>query len=142
MSGDSKILVGEIAAAQGMKGEVRVHTFTENPADLADFPDLKLRFVRAAGPNVGIYKMDGVENRTDAESLRGTELYVNRAALPKLKAGEHYVADLIGMKIAGSEARVAYVHNFGAGDILELDSGEMIVFNGALVNYEEKEIKL
>ena len=86
--------------------------------------------------------MEGIDNRTDAENLRGTELFINRADLPALKKGEHYITDLIGMKlITNDKRRVVYVHNFGAGDILELDNGDMIGFNGAVVDYEKKEIK-
>ena len=138
MPDDEKILVGKIAAPQGIKGELRVRTFTESPADFGKL-ETGVEFVRVAGPNVVIARMKGVSDRNAAEKLRGTPLYINRADLPKLKKGEHYVADLIGMKVGAR--KVAYVHNFGAGDILELDNGEMISFNGAVVDYEKKEIK-
>ena len=137
MSKDEKILVGKIVAPQGIKGEFRVQTFTESPDD---FIKLKtgVKFIRAAGPGVVIAKMDGVTNRDAAEKLRGTTLYINRADLPWLKKGEHYITDLIGMKVGAR--KVAFVHNFGAGDILELDNGDMISFNGAEVDYDKKEI--
>ncbi|MDR2268820.1 MAG: ribosome maturation factor RimM [Rickettsiales bacterium] len=137
MSDRAKILIGEIVAAQGLRGEFRVRTFTESPADFKNL-NAGIRFVRSAGPNAAICGMDGVNDRAAAEKLRGTELFVDRADLPELKKGEHYVADLIGMRIAESSARVVFVHNFGAGDILELDNGEMIGFNGAVVDYEKK----
>ena len=145
MSDDEKIIVGKIVAAQGLRGEFRVRTFTERPDDLAGLP-AGVKFVRAAGPNVAICKMDGVDDRTAAEKLCGTELFINHNTLPKLKKGEHYIHDLIGMKvITNPESRipnsVVYVHNFGAGDILELDNGDMISFNGATVNYDKKEIE-
>ena len=139
MADGVRILVGKIVAAQGIKGELRVQTFTESPDDLAKFKT-GVKFVRAAGPNAAICKIDGVDDRTAAEKLRGRELFIDRSDLPKLKKGEHYIADLIGMSV-GSH-KVAYVHNFGAGDILELDNGDMISFNGAIVNYEKKEIKI
>jgi 16S rRNA processing protein RimM len=163
MKSEKKILVGKIAAAQGLRGEFRVQTFTERPDDLARFTicnsQSAIRFVRAAGPNVAICKMDGVSDRDAAEKLRGAELFINRSDLPPLKKGEHYIADLIGMKVIsrggrrtlasakrsedGTDdgARVVDVHNFGAGDILELDNGQMISFNGAAVDYKKKEIK-
>jgi len=200
MAETEKILIGKIAAPQGIRGEFRVQTFTAHPSDLAGFAirdsGFVIKFIRAAAPNVAICKMDGVNDRNAAEKLRGTKLFADRADFPKLKKGEHYVADLIGMKVirnpefvneperfvipakagihcrqtnsllkdmtgakavdsrlrgnGGSgisatdtnhEPRVAYVHNFGAGDILELDNGDMISFNGAVVDYEKKEIK-
>jgi 16S rRNA processing protein RimM len=150
MYDDFRILVGRIVAPQGLNGELRVQTFTESPADLLDFPALKLHFVRTVGKNVAICKLDGVSDRTTAEKLRGTELFINRSDLPKLKKGEHYITDLIGMKVRMeypesqnvAMQEVVAVHNFGAGCILELDNGKMISFNSASVDYEKKEIKL
>jgi len=139
MADCEKILVGKIVAAQGVKGELRVQTFTESPDDLAKF-NTGVKFVRAAGPNAAICRMDFVADRSAAEKLRGRELFINRSDLPKLKKGEHYIADLIGMSVG--PRKVADVHNFGAGDILELDNGDMISFNGATVDYEKKEIKI
>jgi 16S rRNA processing protein RimM len=143
MAVSEKILVGKIVGAQGLHGEFRVQTFTERPSDLAQFTihnaQCTIKFIRQAGANVAICKMDGVVDRNAAEKLRGMELFISRADLPKLKKGEHYIADLIGMRVGGR--RVVAVHNFGAGDILELDNGGMIGFNGATVDYEKKEIK-
>ncbi|MCL1786322.1 MAG: ribosome maturation factor RimM [Alphaproteobacteria bacterium] len=138
-----KILVGKIVAAQGLGGEIRVQTFTESPDDFRDlkFADHDLKFVRAL-PNssVVIMKADGVDNRTAAEKLRGTELFIDRAALPPAGAGEYYIADLIGMAVG--ENTVAAVHNFGAGDILELDNGDMVSFANAKVDMEKREITI
>lgn len=139
MQTDSRILIGEVVGAQGLRGELRVHTFTESPADLSQLKTGFI-FVRAAGPNMAIVRAGGIEDRAAAEKLRGARLFINRSDLPKLPAGEHYITDLIGMKAGGRS--VADVHNFGAGDILELDNGDMVRFNGASVDYEKKEIKL
>ena len=155
MVDSKKILVGKIVAPQGLKGEFRVQTFTERPEDLKTM-NAGVKFIRAARPNMAICKMDGIDDRNSAEKLRGTELFINHSDLPKLKKGEHYITDLIGMKVifplprpsanacspAKGNSKVAYVHNFGAGDILELDNGEMVSFNGANVDYEKKEIKI
>lgn len=147
MSGQQKLLVGKIVAAQGLRGEVRVQAYTESPADLRDLAvdaetaSLRIKFVRAL-PNssIAIMKIDGVGDRTAAEKLRGTQLYADRGALPALADGEYYIADLVGMAVGGRT--VAAVHNFGAGDILELDDGEMVSFAGAKVDAEKREIKL
>jgi 16S rRNA processing protein RimM len=144
MQDDEKILIGKIAAPQGLRGEMRAQTFTQSPSDFAKLAihgsQFVVKFVRAAGPNVAIVKIDGVDDRDAADKLRGTELFVSRADLPSLPKGEHYIADLIGMRVGGRT--VADVHNFGAGDILELDNGDMISFNGASVDYEKREIIL
>jgi 16S rRNA processing protein RimM len=143
MSEMQQILVGKIVGAQGLRGEVRVQTFTENPSDFMELkiknPELKIKFVRALpSSDVVILKVDGVDDRAAAEQLRGTELFVARDALPRLPAGEFYYADLIGLRVG--ENTVAAVHNFGAGDILELDNGEMLSFAGAEVDLENRKI--
>ena len=143
-----KILVGKIVGAQGLRGELRVNTFTGDPSDIKNMKievgETTLQFIRKAGANVAIAKIEGIDDRTAAEKLRGTELFADRAEFPKLEPGEHYVADLIGMRViagTGFVSSVTAIHNFGAGDILELDNGDMISFNGAAVDYEKKEIK-
>jgi 16S rRNA processing protein RimM len=137
MENNNKILVGKIVAAQGLRGEMRVQTFTSTPSDLA-LLKTGVKFIRAAGTGVAIVSMDGVSDRDSAERMRGTELFADRSEFPKLKKGEHYITDLIGMKVGNHT--VEYVHNFGAGDILELDNGDMISFDGAVVDYDKKEI--
>jgi 16S rRNA processing protein RimM len=147
MPAKSEILVGKIVAAHGLRGLVCVQTYTERPEDFKDLAIMnpKLSFVRADGANAAICAVDGVGDRTAAESLRGTELFVERDSLPAPADGEYYQADLIGMKvfIKGNAAGVvAAVHNFGAGDILELESGEMLSFLGASVDMEQNKINL
>ena len=147
MSALTKILIGKIVGPQGLRGEVRVQTYTAAPSDFAELgianDELGIRgkFVRVL-PNssVIIAKIDGADDRNAAESLRGAELFVDRAALPAPAADEYYIADLIGMTVG--RRRVAAVHNFGAGDILELDDGEMVSFVGARVDLGKREITL
>lgn len=149
MSMNTRILVGKIVAAQGIRGEVRVQTFTEKPSDfqsLAVFGDKipvdALHFVRVVpNTNVVIARVDGVGDRNMAETLRGTELYINRDDLPAPRDGEYYQADLIGMTVmrGGVElGHVACFQNFGAGDIMELENGEMVSFRGASVDFDKK----
>lgn len=151
MSDNKHILVGKIVAPQGIRGEVRVQTFTEHPSDfenLSVFGDNVLvgamHFVRAVpNSNVIIARIEGVTDRNAAETLRGTELFINRADLPPAKDGEYYQADLVGMTVIrdGTElGRVACFQNFGAGDIMELDNGDMIAFNEVSVDFEKKTI--
>jgi 16S rRNA processing protein RimM len=153
MVSDNRILVGKIVAPQGIRGEVRVQTFTEKPSDfqkLAVFGDKipagALHFVRALpNTNVVIMRVDGFADRTAVESLRGTELFINRDDLPPTKSGEYYQSDLIGMTVVrnGVElGRVMCFQNFGAGDIMELDNGDMESFIGANVDFEKNVINV
>ncbi len=151
MTDSKNILVGKIVAPRGIRGEVRVQTFTEKPSDfqkLAVFGDKipadALHFVWAV-PNadVVVMRVDGVCDRNAAKTLRGTELFINRDDLPALRDGEYYQADLIGMMVVrdGAElGRIVCFQNFGAGDIMELDNGDMVSFRGASVDFEKKTI--
>ncbi len=145
MSENLKILVGKIVAPQGLKGEVRVQTYTEKPADLKDLQidDLKFSFVRENGHDVAIIRVDNVNDRNGAEALRGTKLYVSRDSLPQLSDDEFYHADLIGMKVSQNNeiiGTVVQIHNFGAGDIIEIQNGDMFAFKFANVDAETNTI--
>ncbi|MBR6010128.1 MAG: 16S rRNA processing protein RimM [Alphaproteobacteria bacterium] len=151
MNNDKKILVGKIVAFQGVRGDVRIQAYTATPSDLRDMqiessqfkPD-DFRFIRALpNSNVIIAHIRGFEDRTSAEVLRGTELFVNRESLPKLKDGEYYQTDLIGFSVIRDEKTIGKIdgfQNFGAGDIMELDNGEMVAFRGVTVDFENKTI--
>lgn len=152
MSDEKRILVGKIVAFQGVRGDVRVQTYTERPED---FRKLKIysnrfnpddfKFIRRLNPTseVIIAHIHGFENRTDAEVLRGTELFALRSELPQTNKGEYYQTDLIGMQVVQNGnilGRVECFHNFGAGDIMELDNGEMVSFFGAKVDFDNNTI--
>ncbi|MBO4480301.1 MAG: 16S rRNA processing protein RimM [Alphaproteobacteria bacterium] len=153
MNTNKRILVGKIVAPQGIRGEVRVQTFTAHPIDMKNLaifgenvPQNAFHFVRTVPhSNVIIARIDGVDNRNTAEILRGVELFVERYNLPPVQNGEYYQADLLGMKVVRNDdilGIVACFQNFGAGDIIELDNGEMVSFNGALVDFETNTIKV
>ncbi len=154
MSEQKEILVAKIVAPQGVRGEVRVQTYTQAPADLKTLKlhsnklaDGSFHFVRLLNPNssVVIAKIDGVNDRNAAELLRGIELFVKREDLPDLKDGEYYQTDLIGMHVIRDGITIGLVdniQNYGGGDILELDTGEMVSFVGATVDLENKIISL
>ena len=107
MTDAKQILVGKIVAPQGIRGEVRVQSFAEKTMDFQKFnvhsnrfADGDFKFVRAVpNSNVVIAKIRGVDNRNAAEALRGTELFINRDALPDLNTNEYYQADLIGFAV-------------------------------------------
>ncbi len=149
MTDSKNILVGKIVAPQGIRGEVRVQTFSQNPSDfktLRVFSNVfaigDFKFVRTV-PNstVIIAKINGINDRNAAEALRGTELYIERNALPDLKENEYYQADLIGFDVVRNGQKIGIVdcfQNYGAGDIIELDNGDMVSFIGADVDISNK----
>lgn len=145
MTDAKQILVGKIVAPQGIRGEVRVQSFAEKPNDFKTFQVLSsvfqcgdFEFVRVVpNSNVVIAKIRGVNDRNAAELLRGTELYIMRDALPDLRDGEYYQADLIGFDVIRDGVKIGIIEcfqNYGAGDIIELDNGDMVSFVGAVVD--------
>jgi len=127
------VLLGRIGAAHGIRGEVRIQSFTENPGDIASYgllqtdrPDLTVRIAKIRpSKNVLIANLDGVNDRNGAEVLNGVALYVSRDRLPDIGAeDDFYYSDLIGLVVRlqdGAEfGRVRNVVNYGAGDILEI----------------------
>ena len=151
MNNNTKILVGKIVAFQGVRGDVRVQTYTAAPSD---FRDLKIigdrfstddfHFVRALpNSNVIIAHINGFEDRTSAEVLRGTELFVERDDLPQTGANEYYQTDLIGFDVVRDGKKIGIVdcfQNYGAGDIIQLDNGEMVSFIGAVVDFNTRTV--
>jgi 16S rRNA processing protein RimM len=124
--------VGRVAGAFGVRGEVRISSYTEQPTGLLDYktllrddgrPALTLTGGRAAKGGV-VARAEEVATREEAEALRGLKLYIPRAALPEPDEDEFYVADLIGMDVVSLEGDllgvVKTVRDFGAGDLLEV----------------------
>jgi 16S rRNA processing protein RimM len=129
------VLLGAVAGAHGIRGAVKIKTFTADPADVASYGPLLdergRRFavkVERAQPGAVIARIDGVTDRNAAEALRGTRLYVSRAALPEPDEDEFYHADLLGLAVedeAGAAiGKVMTVQDFGAGDVLEIRLAE------------------
>ncbi len=151
MKNNEQILVGKIVAPQGIRGEVRIQTYSDKPTDFqkfkvrsAKFDDGDFKFVRTV-PNstVIIAKINGVDDRNAAETLRGTELFIARDSLPSLQNDEYYQADLIGFDVVRDGEKIGVVdcfQNYGAGDIIELDNGDMVSFVGATVDFNSRTI--
>lgn len=129
---DERICVGAITGAFGVAGEVRLKSFCADPAAIADYGPLytkdgtrsfTVKLTRPVAGGLGA-RVSGVKTKEEADALRGTELYVDRARLPQLPDDEFYHSDLMGLLVldtGGVElGRVIAVHNHGAGDILEI----------------------
>jgi 16S rRNA processing protein RimM len=147
-SPDPRVCLGVIVGAKGLRGEVRIKSFTKRPADVTAYgpvttDDGRVLAVTLTGAAQGILvgRIKGVADRNAAEAMRGVKLYVARAALPKADDGTYYHADLVGLaaELAGGErlGEVTAVYNFGAGDMLEvklLDGrSELVPFSDAAV---------
>ncbi|HEY0918122.1 ribosome maturation factor RimM [Devosia sp.] len=128
-----QLLVGRIGAAHGIRGEVRITSFTEDPMALlrysplaTDRPGLAITILSARpAANVLVARLEGIGDRNAAEALNGVELYVDRALLPEPEGeDDFYHADLIGLEARLADGKVlgevSAVPNFGAGDLLEV----------------------
>ena len=126
------ICIARIGAAHGVRGAVKLWTFTEDPLAVLHYGPLATRdgarqFVvthaREAKGHL-VATLQGIANRDDAERLNGIELYIAREKLPATEEGEYYHADLIGLAAVNAAdeplGRVTAIHNFGAGDIIEI----------------------
>lgn len=130
-----RVCLGVIVGAKGLRGEVRIKSFTEDPADVAAYGPLSTDdgrtftlTVTGAAAGAVIAKVKGVADRNAAEALKGLELYVERGALPAAEEGAYYHADLIGLAASlatGEElGKVTAIHNFGGGDMIEVKDGD------------------
>jgi 16S rRNA processing protein RimM len=128
----SQICVARIGAAHGVRGAVRLWTFTEDPLAVRRYGPLQTKdgarqfevtHVREAKGHL-VATLKGIATREEAERLNGVELYVAREKLPDTGEDEYYHADLIGLAAVTPAneplGRVVAIHNFGAGDIIEI----------------------
>jgi 16S rRNA processing protein RimM len=153
-----KVCVGLVTGARGLKGDVWIQSYTATPADVAAYGPVhdeafsrsfRLRVIGHGRDRV-VAHIEGVDDRTAAEALKGLRLFVARTALPEPGDDEFYYADLIGLRVdlatdAADDAqrppcpfgRVRSVHDFGGGTVLEIDRGAggalMVPFTRAVV---------
>ncbi len=123
--------LARVERAHGVRGAVRCRLYGDSAAGWARLgpvvlPDGRATRVRvlAAGRRHALCRIEGIEDRTAAAALVGSELAVPRRRLPDPDAGTYYHADLIGLAVRDLHGRpcgrVVAVHNFGAGDLLEI----------------------
>lgn len=128
-----RVLVGRFGAAHGVRGEIRLQSFTQNPGSIGKFKPLTdaagvrvfvLKALRPQRDNLFIAQVQGCEDRNAAEALTNAELYFERAKFPKAAKDEFYVADLIGLAAVRDDGEamgvVIDIANYGAGDLLEI----------------------
>jgi 16S rRNA processing protein RimM len=128
----SQICVARIGAAHGVRGAVKLWTFTEDPLAVKAYGPLvtkdgarqfEVTHAREAKGHL-VATLKGIGTREEAERLNGVELYIARDKLPAIDENEYYHADLIGLDAVNAAneplGRVIAIHNFGAGDIIEI----------------------
>ncbi len=130
------ILLGRITGAHGIRGAVKIKSFTSDAKAIASYGPLQtgdgrvidiLRIKPAKDEFIADLK--DVKDRNAAEALSGTDLFIAREKLPPAQPGEFYLHDLIGKDVLADGAalgKVASIENYGAGDLMELDNGELI----------------
>lgn len=130
------VCLGKILSPHGIRGQVKVLPFTENPENIISYGPLtdkrgerqfSLRIVAEQKQHL-IVAIEGVTNRNDAEKLRGIELFVSKDLLPETEEEEFYHHDLINLKVVLTDktryGTIKSVQNFGAGDLLEIALSE------------------
>ena len=146
MTSGARVCLGQIGAAHGVRGEVRLRSFTSDPPAIADYGPLEtedgrvfeIETLRPAKDHF-VVRLSGIRDRDAASALANTKLYVPRERLPETaEPDEFYHADLVGLAVidrAGTKlGTVVAIHNFGAGDLIEVraDTGgntELVPFD-------------
>jgi len=147
---ENPVLMGVIGAAQGLRGEVRVKSFTDDPIAIEEYGTLYAKDGRAfeildirPAKEMVVVRFRGINDRTEAERLTGIELFVERDTLDdeELDEEEYFYADLEGLEALDAEGNsygvISAIFDFGAGDILELTKkgsrSQLIPFTEAAV---------
>lgn len=129
---DKKICVGAFVGAHGVRGLVKLASYTDDPEALFDYAPLTdeagkreyaLTF-KGTGPTCYLVAVEGVADRDAAEALKGKKLFAARSVLPPAEEGEYYHTDLMGLEARDEkgavQGRIEAVHDFGAGVFLEI----------------------
>ncbi|MBR7159286.1 MAG: 16S rRNA processing protein RimM [Alphaproteobacteria bacterium] len=131
-----KVCVGVFAGAHGVRGLLKIRSFTVNPSDILAYDELyDETFTHTFKPqeksrnkDVIIVEIEGINDRDKALELKGKKLYVRREAMPELPEETFYHVDLIGLTVftanGEEKGKVTEVFNFGAGDVLEVKTAD------------------
>lgn len=132
--GEGMVLLAVVTAPHGVRGLVRIKNFASGAEALERYPLVTEQGERVqlalagAGKGVLLARIAGVEDRDAAERWRGAQLYVPRSALPRPEDEEFYHADLLGLAAELKDGtvlgRVRAIHDFGAGDTIEIERAE------------------
>jgi 16S rRNA processing protein RimM len=127
-----RVLLGIVVGAHGVRGDVRIKSFTDEPTDIGAYGPLSDEAgrrswriePRAVVRGAVVARMDGIGDRNAAEAIKGLRLYVERTALPETAEREWYETDLLGLQVVGKDGtdfgRVLAFHDYGAGTSMEV----------------------
>jgi len=130
--GSDRVLVGAVSGAHGIHGVLRIKSFTTVPGDIGTYGPLEdeageprpIKLTGGSAAGAILARLPGVEDRSAAEALKGTRLYIPRSALPATEEDEWYYADLIGLDAINTQgAHLGTVHavlDHGAGEVIEI----------------------
>ena len=142
-SSRKSILICEVSGVWGIKGDVKIRSYTEEPEKIFDYPlhdqnnnPIIITRVHAKAHHF-ICKINNCDNRNCAEQYIGMKLYVPRHIIPKIPEESFYIVDLVGLNVINSDKEqigiVKFIHNFGAGNIVEIEfnnkNTELFEFN-------------
>ncbi|MBW8309334.1 MAG: ribosome maturation factor RimM [Candidatus Paracaedibacteraceae bacterium] len=134
------VCLAEITSPHGVRGAVKLKTFTEYSEDVFDYPTLrdqgghlyKLNLFAPKHNDLLVVMIDGVASREAAESLRGTKLYVDRSELPETDDNEFYYEDLVGLAVEDQSGEaigiILSVQNYGAGDFFDIKTAHSEIY--------------
>ncbi|MGI6408699.1 MAG: ribosome maturation factor RimM [Gammaproteobacteria bacterium] len=132
MTTDELIVMGKIGAVHGVRGEVKIHSFTDPTENLFDYPvwhlrrdgvtkQVKLASARSQGKGL-VAKIEGLDDREIARTYTGFEICVPRSELPELEEGEYYWHQLVGLQVIDQQqqllGKVSHLLETGANDVL------------------------
>lgn len=131
---NKKILVGKVVSAFGIKGEIKIISYCEEPLKIKNYPlfdrdgnslHLTISDKKDSGKEIIIAKIVGINDRNAAEKIRGKEIFTNRESFSELAENEFYYVDLIGLTVIDEKkqkiGKVTNVYNHGAGGVIEIE---------------------
>jgi len=135
MQNKELICVGELSASHGIKGSMKLRSFTEVPADIFNYGELyredgsviELKKEGVLNNGAFVVKVSGINNRNEADFIKGTEIFIDRESLPSLDEEDgYYQEDLLGLDVKDKKTKevigkVKHVQNFGASDVVEIE---------------------
>lgn len=155
------VVVGEVTSTHGVRGDVKIRSFTDNPKQLKKYDFLynehkeiiKVTFKRDLDKGMFIGSFDAITNKEDAALLKGTLFYIHKSQRPEIEDHECYLSDLINCKVIMENAEIGIItafHDFGAGTFLDINLKNLkktgtLPFNKLAIldlNLEKKEVTI